>query len=89
MAVKKNKKVEEPKWEKEDIRNLTKNELLVYINNVKNNSGDEDIYKYLTYKYKMKDYPRETLIKVGERLWDHGFKPSKEWYERLKNNAKK
>lgn len=66
-------------WNKEDIKNLTKNDLLKYINNVKKNANNEDIYKYLTHKYNMKDYPRETLIMVGEKLWDYGYYPSKEW----------
>lgn len=75
----KNKKENVLKWEKENIKDLTKNQLLVYINNVKNNSGNPDIYEYLTHKYKMKEYPRETLIKVGEKLWDYGYKPSPSW----------
>ena len=51
----------------------------LYIGNVKKNANHEGIYEYLTHKYNMKDYPRETLIMVGEKLWDYGYKPSKEW----------
>lgn len=72
-------------WNKDNIKDLTKNDLLKYINNVKKNSNHSGIYEYLTHKYNMKDYPRETLIKVGEALWDHGYKPSEEWTSIKKN----
>lgn len=66
-------------WAKDDIKKLTKNELLKYINNVKKNANHEGIYEYLTHKYNMKDYTRDVLIMVGEKLWDYGYKPSIDW----------
>lgn len=66
-------------WSKDDISKLTKNELLKYINNVKKNSKNPDLIEYLTHTRNMKDYSRETLIKVSEKLWDYKYYPSKDW----------
>lgn len=65
-------------WKREDISRLSKNSILKYINNVKK-VGSEEVYNLLTHKYWIKGEERETLVKVGEMLWDYGYKPSKDW----------